>query len=307
MKLISHFEMHKKAKSDNLLTAKYREIQSQYREEVLKEPCGYGPNKNSQNKYGNMLINGKETGSNFISEVAFKFAKEKVLEKQINKYLTIEEYRLFNNMLSSMPMCFNLFADLRELLINDQDEASRVIKEIFSEFAWIDKVIYVDVEFIPVPITSYTNDKTAFDAMILAEDKKGKKGLISIETKYTDLLGSNSSSNTEHKDQIIKDNKIFDGDLVKELLEKGYKQIHRNYLLTYIYANKQNFKYFTNIIISPNDDKPSVKELEKLKSHLLQKDESIMKISLEEIIRRGENCDNTQISTIMHKFKNRYI
>ncbi len=90
--------------------------------------------------------------------------------------MTIDKFRLFNNMLSSMPMCFNLFADLRELLLTNQSEVSRIVKSLFKELNWIDKVTYIDVEFIPVPISDYTNDRSAFDAMILVEDSIGKKG-----------------------------------------------------------------------------------------------------------------------------------
>lgn len=299
--------MCSKPKSDNPITAKYREIQSQYRQNVLKEPCGKGPNKTSKDHHGNMLIDGEETGSNFVSDAAFKFAKQKVLDKQVNRDLTIEEYRLFNNMLSSMPMCFNLFADLRELLLVNQIEASNSIKNIFKELTWIDKVTYIDVEFIPVPISNYTNDKTAFDAVIFVEDKNGKKGLISIETKYTDLLGSNSSSNTIIKNNIIANNKIFDKVLVNKLKDKGYNQIHRNYLLTYTYAKKHHFKHFVNLVISPKDDNQSVNEIDVLKSHLLQKDDTIMKLSLEVFIQRGIDCKNDKISTIMNKVKIRYL
>ena len=65
------------------------------------------------------------------------------------------------------------------------------------------------------------------------------------ETKYTDLLGSNTSSKASLKDDIITENKIFDAELVNTLKEKGYQQIHRNYLLTYMFAKKNNFKHFS--------------------------------------------------------------
>lgn len=295
------------SESDNSFTAKYRKLQSDYRATKLKELYGHGPNKNSKDKYGNILIDGKNTGSNFISNSAFNFAKQKVLDKQINKYMTIDEYRLFNNMLSSMPMCFNLFGDLRELLLTNQDEVSRIIKSMFKELNWIEKVTYIDVEFIPVPISNYTNDKSAFDAMILVEDEKEKIGLISIETKYTDLLGSNSSKDSTIKNDLIENNKIFDEELITKLKDKGYQQIHRNYLLTYVFAKKNKFKHFANIVISPKEDSMSVKEIEQLKSHLLQKEDTIMKIPLEEIVDRGINCENESISLVMNKFKQRYI
>ena len=294
-------------KSDNTFTKKYRKIQSEYRANILKVPYGVGPNKNSKNQYGNMLVDGDKNGLNFISNSAFKFAKQKVLDKQINKNMTIEEYRLFNNMLSSMPMCFNLFSDLRELLLTNKEEVSKVVKSMFNEISWIDKVTYIDVEFIPNPISDYTDDKSAFDAMILVEDDKGEKGLISIETKYTDLLGSNTSAKASVKDEIITNNKIFDNELVDILKEKGYQQIHRNYLLTYTYAKKNKFKHFANVVISPKDDHLSLNEIEQMQKHMIEDKSTIMKIPLENVIERAIDSGNKNISKLMTTFKNRYF
>lgn len=300
-------EIGPQAASDSAFTRKYRFHQSTYRATVLQVPFGYGPNVNSEKEYGSMLINGEKSGDNFISEAAFMFAKQKVLDKQINKDMTIEEFRLFNNMLSSMPMCFNLFGDLRKLLLENQNAVSEIVSEMFKEIKWIKNVTFIDVEFIPIPIIDYTNDKTAFDAMILVEDHDGKKGIISIETKYTDLLGSNSSSNKELKNQLISDNNIFESELVDLLKKDGYKQIHRNYLLTYAYAKKHKFKHFANVVISPKEDLLSQKEIDLLQTKLLQKKDTIFKIPLESVVERGINLNNNLIYKTLKDFKSRYI
>jgi len=268
------------SKSGNNFTKKCRLLQSKYRRDTLKVDYGVGPNFNSKNLQGNMLTNGKNTGLNFLSKTAFDFAKQKALDKQINKNLTIDEFRLFNNMLSSMPMCFNLFSDLRQYLLEDKDETSRIIKMMFSELDWIETTEYIDVEFIPDPIEYYTNDKTAFDAIILVKDKNGKKGLVTIETKYTDLLGSNSSANIELKNKIVKEDNLFNEAYSIELSQKGYKQIHRNYLLTYAYAKRNKIQNFINVVISPKEDLISEKEISEVKQALSKNKDSIIKIPL---------------------------
>src|SRR3989339_1118999 len=152
------------SKGDDPFTKKCRLLQSKYRSQTLKELCGKGPKETSDTLYGNMLKNGQKTGSNFIPGAAFRYAKQRVEAKKSNKYLTIEEFRLFNNMLSSMPMCFNLFSDLRELLTKDASEATRIIKLLFNEVEFIEKVKEIEIEFLPLPIENYTNDKSALDA-----------------------------------------------------------------------------------------------------------------------------------------------
>ena len=300
-------EIGRQSSSDTKFVGKCRLQQSKYRAEVLNEPFGYGPNKNSPDKYGNMLVDGEKTGTNFITKNAYQFAKQKVLDKQINKNLTIDEYRLFNNMLSSMPMCFNLFADLRQMLLDNRNETSRIIKHLFQEINWIGKVNYIDVEFIPTPINEYTNDKSAFDAMLIVEDINGNKGLISIETKYTDLLGSNSSSDSKTKNEILLKEKIYDNELTIFLAKNGYQQIHRNYLLTYIYAKKNKFKHFVNIVLSPSEDDISQNEIDTMKKHMMKNHDTILKISLEKFVDRGIKCDNKEVSKIMEDFNNRYL
>jgi hypothetical protein len=295
------------APSDNKFTAQCRLHQSKYRVDVLHEPCGLGPTKGSSKALGNMLANGENTGKNFISPAAFEFAKDKVKQKQTNKLLTIEEFRLFNNMLSSMPMCFNLFSDLRELLKNDKTEASRIMKLLFREIGWIKTVTDIDVEFIPTPIEEYTNDKSAFDAMILVDTIDGKKGLISIETKYTDLLGTNTASDSKTKNELIEKGAFFAEDFVLELKTKGYKQIHRNFLLTYAYAQKNGIESFVNVVISPEEDKHSGIEIEEMKKKMTKYTWPIMKISLQEFVGRGMSCGNAAIDAVMKKFKERYL
>ena len=295
------------SKSDNAMTAKYRLLQSRYRAEVLKEECGIGPTRNRTTRYGNMLENGEGTGSNFISQSAFEFAKEKVRQKARNKALTIDEFRLFNNMLSSMPMCFNLFSDLRKLLRENPEEASRIARELLKEIPWIERLHEVDVEFIPTPIKDYTNDKSAFDAMLIVEDKEGRKGLISIETKYTDILGGNASKDSATKNALVEQGDFFDEELRAELGRKGYLQIHRNFMLTYAYATKQDFYHFANVVISPEEDKLSEAEIDELRRHMTQYRDCILKVPLEAVVERGLQSGNDSYAEVMRRFRERYI
>jgi len=301
------FDIGPQNKSDNKFVAKCRSHQSTYRCEILKENYGFGPTKNSENKFGNMLINGEKTGSNFISPAAFKYATQRTLDKSINKDLTIDNYRLFNNMLSSMPMCFNLFSELRELLISDKALCSEVCKSLFKEINWISSVEYIGVEFIPTPVEQYTNDKTAFDAVLIVKDENGKKGILSIETKYTDLLGSNSSKNIEKKNEIIKKYKLFSSDIGNNLRKNGYKQIYRNYLLTFAYAKVNKYNHFCNVILSPSEDELSKKEIFELKNGLKKNKDSIIKIDIEEFINRGISTNIDEIKNVYQKLKQRYI
>lgn len=294
-------------KSDKPFVAKCRLHQSKYRALDLKEECGFGPTVNSETAFGNYLKNGEDTGHNFISDSAFRYAKQRVRDKTICPELTIDTYRLFNNMLSSMPLCFNLFSDLRDLLLINSIECSSVVKALFKELNWIDSVEYIGVEFIPIPINAYIDDKSAFDAIVLVKDSFGKLGIVSIETKYTDLLGVNTSAKNEQKNKIIQDDNLFINEITQRLLTEGYKQNYRNFLLTYTYAKRNQMANFANIIISPKEDVLSIEEYEELSKGLRNLKNVIFKTDLDEFLERGICSGSKRISDVFTRIKERYI
>lgn len=290
--------------SDSAFVKKCRLLQSVYRAKVLKEPYGGGPNKKSKSRFGNYLVNGEKSGKNFLDNYIFRYAKFKVLEKQVNPELTIDEYRLFNNMLSSMPMAFNLFGLIRKFLEDNDPAATKIIKTVFPHIIWIDRVIYLDIEFLPKPIKNYTNDKSAFDVFIIARDAKGRKGIISIETKYTDFLGHNSSINRAIKDRLVEEENLFKK---PEIFSRGYPQLARNFLLSIAYKKVNNLKYIEHIILSPKADVHSNKEITNFKNNLNKYRENVYKIDLEDFVESAKRCDVDDYIKLIEKFYQRYL
>ena len=161
-------------------TRKCRELQGNFRERMGK-PMGKGPFRKSPNYQINMLVNGEETGKNFVNESTFNYAKGRVEKIQPNE--TIDEYRLFNNMLSSQPMAFNLFCPFIQMLKEGKAEAvTRIFRTIFPD-KYIGEVTEVELEFLHTEIKNYLNDCTAMDAIVRYKDTDGKPAFIAIETK----------------------------------------------------------------------------------------------------------------------------
>ena len=66
----------------------------------------HGPKRSSPTYYGNMLDAGAaEQGKNFLTQGIYDLAKERLAAGGG----VVEPFRLLHNMLSSQPMCFNLF------------------------------------------------------------------------------------------------------------------------------------------------------------------------------------------------------
>jgi len=260
------------SKSDNAFTRKARLLQSMYRRNTLKEiECGIGPNRYSidietkqPSKYGNMLVDGEKQNKNFFFNETFEYAKLRVAKKL--KEETIDEYRLFNNMLSSQPMAFNLFHPLMMIQKKYPEVLNTMIQNTFPKLP-INKVDEIKIEFIPTPIGNYTNDKSAMDAAILFSDTTGNKYVIAIEVKYTDSLGTNKASENMLKYTFAKELQQFTNEGLS-LIESGCPQIYRNYLLTEKYGKIHSLKDTYSIILAPKDHPSTKSEIASLKTYL---------------------------------------
>lgn len=292
---------------DSAFLRQCRLQQSNYRATVLQQPCGVGPARNSNNRYGNMLIDGEITGSNFVSDAAFRYAQQRARDKVVCNDLTLDEFRLFNNMLSSMPLCFNMFSDLRALLLTDERACTQVIKALFRELEWIDSVLYIGVEFIPVPTESYIDDKTAFDALVIVANSRGQRGAITVETKYTDLLGKNTSRKNGKKNDLVRQAKLFHPARADQLAELGYTQLYRNFLLTYAYAKRHKMVNWANVTISPREDHQSKQEIDELVTSLTVNGQNLHKIDLDDFFSRGALSGVTAIAEVYRKLQARYM
>lgn len=257
---------------DNIFTRKARLLQSVYRLENIENTCGIGPNKNSSHRltlkptyYGNIIVNGETSGKNFFYSQTFEYAKKRVREKKPEE--TIDEYRLFNNLLSSMPMAFNLFHPLMMLKDEYPDVLNKIIKELFPQLP-IHHVVSIEIEFIPTPLSKYTDDKSAMDAAILFTDKEENKYIIAIETKYTDALGQNKAKENDLKHKAAILSGLFSEEGINHIAT-GCTQIYRNFLLVEKYRMVENLKDSYSIILAPKDHPSTDKEIESILDFLI--------------------------------------
>jgi len=163
---------------DDPFTRRMRLHQSRWRADVLRLPYGRGPHVTSQSKYGNMLIaEAGDRGLNFLTPEIGAYA----LRRQSEFPRGIKRHRLLCNMLSSQPMCFNLFGPFAL----DANVAVIMASALFrrSDLRSVSRVI---IEHEPRPRTDHLDDATSFDAFLEVEDSKGDLGFMAIETKLTE-------------------------------------------------------------------------------------------------------------------------
>ncbi|TLM99148.1 MAG: hypothetical protein FDZ75_00780, partial [Actinobacteria bacterium] len=93
--------------------------------------------------------------------------------------------RIFNDLLSSQPLCFNLFGELTD----DLELASAAIRELTG--GRFSRVTGIEFEVSPGRRDPrYLNDRSAFDVFLRCEDAELRPSFIGIEVKYHEnLLG----------------------------------------------------------------------------------------------------------------------
>ncbi|MGY1986906.1 PGN_0703 family putative restriction endonuclease [Blastococcus sp. SYSU DS0669] len=172
--------------SDNAVTRRERRRQSAYREQVLALPPGTARNGSPLGNY----LPAEDRRSNFLSDEAADYAAARV-EIVRREGGQLEQTRLFTNMLSSMPLCFSVFGHLRA----HPDAAVRLLSTMKGqEVDGFERVTVggrsidgIECEWAPER-REHLEDGTAFDAVIAARLRDGRRLLIAVETKYVDTF-----------------------------------------------------------------------------------------------------------------------
>jgi hypothetical protein len=118
----------------------------------------------------------RATGANFTTAGALSAARTRIATPE--RYQMLDENRLWADLLSSMPLCFNLFGDLA----GDSDAAKRAVLAWWSDAPAGE--MRVRFEHSPGRCDpAFLNNKSAFDAAFEIATG-GTRGIIGIETKY---------------------------------------------------------------------------------------------------------------------------
>ena len=306
---------------DSKFVAECRKLQSIYRHEIREEIHPYTDRYGKLHYYGNYISNGESPKEgcwkNFLTEYAFNYAKERVSPENKKPYETIESDRLFNNLLSSQPMAFNLFCPLRQMLKESPETATNVIKAALPDYP-INKVTAVELEFIPGNYEDVTGDKSAMDAIIKFEDEAGKRGFIAVETKYSENLGTNVAYDRDNEGNKIPRKQTlkaveelcrFMPDVEQRIMagDTPRPQIYRNFLLSEMYGHRKGLLSYS-IILAPKKHPTTKKELESLTGGLRDEyKERIKSVDLESFVDAIiHNCPD-KYRTIFERFYDRYL
>jgi len=262
---------------DRPFTARIRRHQSWYRAQELAVPCGIGPTRKSRNHYGNMLRQEDGTrGMNFLTDEIHQVALERLRQGDG----VVEEFRLLNNMLSSQPMCFNLFGPL----VHDLDRATRLFRALLGEA--VQQVTQVRIEYAPSPASEFLDDRTAFDAYVEYLRPDGGRAFVGIETKLTEPFSQKHYDRASYRRWMKSSNTPWRPECHGRVDEVQHNQLWRDHLLAIAMRDHANSLYVHGslALVSHPGDGECQQAVETYRSLLVSGDDTFDHWTLDRLI-----------------------
>jgi hypothetical protein len=164
--------------------------------------------------------------ANYLTDTIRDVVRAEVLDPQRSRGKLFSRPRIFNDLLSSQPLCFNLFAELQQ----DLPLATSVFQTLTA--GRVREVTAISFEHSPGRRSlAYTNDNSAFDVFITYTTAQQGTGFIGIEVKYHENLKDPVARHRERYDEIAAVMGCFRSDAWEQLKAAPLQQIWRDHLL----------------------------------------------------------------------------
>jgi hypothetical protein len=162
---------------------------------------------------------------NYLSQAA----KEEVIAAERDSPTTgalLSKPRLWVDLLSSQPLCFNLFAPLKA----DLALASAVFARLLPDR--VEQVTNLLFEYSPGRRSlTYTGNRSAFDVYVEFTGPRGD-GFFGIEVKYHENLKAKAASDPDHRyPAMARSLGVFREDSMRELVASPLQQLWLDHLL----------------------------------------------------------------------------
>lgn len=173
----------------------------------------------------------------------------------------LDPVRLRQNLLSSMPLCFNLFGSLR-----GEPAFLTLFQRVFDPAAT--RIINVMCEYAPQPPEDYLADRTAFDAVVFYETSTGPR-FMGIETKYTEPFSAKEYETATYSKVTANSGWYEDPETAPSLL-KGSKsnQLWRNLMLAASLELAGTHGQGSVAVVALEDDPGAARAIKILREHL---------------------------------------
>lgn len=210
---------------DTRFKAAARLLQALWRTERDMPVGTHAPASGEPRKLGSRIEAGyAKKGANFLSTAIAKLAFRESVYREIGA--VIEQERLWTNMLSSQPLCFNLFGDLKL----NPDKATKFFQYLFPDY--VEEVDGIYFEHSPGRGDEcFTADNTAFDVFAVCRTRAGEQGFVAIEVKYSEAMAEPLARLRPRYDELSRAVSIYREPEAGSLRGNPLQQLWREHML----------------------------------------------------------------------------
>lgn len=205
--------------------------------------------KGARRRLGSVLAPGAaRSGGNFLSPDIFGQARLDLAYREPGALIDAE--RLWSNLLSSMPLAFNLLAPLK----TDRALARRTLNHVLP--GALKRVAHIQLEHSPGrgdPI--FTADGTAFDALITGRGPEGQRRFVGLEIKYAESLVEPEPRLRPRYDELSRSSGLYAEPDDEALRRNPLQQFWRQHMLAQAMVDCELYDEGVYVLIAPRQNR----------------------------------------------------
>lgn len=254
--------------SDSRFKASARLLQSLWRQDRGLPIGTHCTPKGKRRKLGSRLhVESIKRGDNFLSlDIAKLVLRESVYREA---GAMIDEARLWSNMLSSQPLCFNLFGGMKL----DMDKGNRFFRQLFPDY--VESVTSIYFEHSPGRGNpAFTDDHSAFDVFVTCTTSDGQRGFVAIEVKYTETMAEPPATLRPRYDELSGSVEVFKAHDAPALRSNPLQQLWREHMLSLSMVKNGLYDQGRFVVIYPGQNNNCDAAVNAYMTHLVSADPS---------------------------------
>jgi hypothetical protein len=259
--LLRHYQVEDV--NDTRFRASARMLQSMWREDRGLPAGTHGQANEHDRALGNKLdLASASAGLNFITPEIAKLAHRETVYRESGAM--IDEDRLWQNLLSSQPLCFNLFGAMKL----DLSIATRFWSQLLPDH--MTEVEAIHFEHSPGRgDDQFISDHTAFDVLIVGRNRKGQSAFIAIELKYSESMSEPPASLRRRYDEVSVASGLYKDPHSPELRASPVQQLWREHMLSQTMLDNGLYENGIFIVVYPGDNEDCSNAVAQYRSHLI--------------------------------------
>ncbi len=209
----------------------------------------------------------RETLANYMTETVRDVVRAEVLDPVKSAGKVYREPRIYEDLLSSQPLCFNLFGELQR----DLRLASRTFERLLADPG----LVVTGIEFEHSPgrgDARFTMDNSAFDVFVEYVPGTGQRGFVGIEVKYVEDLDVTPARHRARYDEVAGAMRCFVPGALHRLRQKPLEQLWRDHLLagSLLLDSGSGFEQGTFAVLYPSGNATVAKAVEGYRAWLTE-------------------------------------